>query len=44
MNGLRDLYQRFGTVDTTGSMYDDEYDDTYDDDVAIEEAGEAEQR
>lgn len=41
---LRDLYHRFGTVDTTGSMYDDEYDDTYDDDLAIEEAGESEQR
>lgn len=44
VKGLRDMYHRFGTVDTTGSMYDDEYDDTYDDDLAIEEAGEAEQR
>ncbi|KAJ1522168.1 hypothetical protein ONE63_002478 [Megalurothrips usitatus] len=44
VQGLRDLYHRFGTVDTAGSMYDDEYDDTYDDDLAIEEAGEAEQR
>lgn len=44
VEGLRDMYHRFGTIDTTGSMYDDEYDDTYDDDLAIEEAGEAEQR
>ncbi|XP_034256178.1 activating signal cointegrator 1 complex subunit 2 isoform X2 [Thrips palmi] len=44
VKALRDLYHRFGTVDTTGSMYDDEYDDTYDDDLAIEEAGEIEQR
>ncbi|KAK3907745.1 Activating signal cointegrator 1 complex subunit 2 [Frankliniella fusca] len=44
VKGLRDMYQRFGTVDTAGSMYDDEYDDTYDDDLAIAEAGEVEKR
>lgn len=44
VKNLRDMYHRFGTVDTVGSMYDDEYDDTYDDDLAIEEAGEVEQR
>ena len=27
---FRDMYTKFGLIDTQGSMYDDEYDDTYD--------------
>lgn len=28
---LKEVYQKFGSVDTEASLYDDEYDDTYDD-------------
>lgn len=40
---FRDMYSKFGLIDTEGSMYDDEYDDTYDDqDVSVGEEGDLE--
>lgn len=42
---FRDMYSKFGLIDTEGSMYDDEYDDTYDDqDVSVGEEGDLERR
>lgn len=40
---FRDMYTKFGVIDTEGSMYDDEYDDTYDHlDVSVGEEGDLE--
>jgi hypothetical protein len=40
---FRDMYSKFGLIDTEGSMYDDDYDDTYDDqDVSVGEEGDLE--
>lgn len=42
---FRDMYTKFGIIDTEGSMYDDEYDDTYDHlDVSVGEEGDLERR
>ncbi|XP_069705636.1 activating signal cointegrator 1 complex subunit 2 [Periplaneta americana] len=42
---FRDMYNKFGIVDTEGSMYDDEYDDTYDLlDVSVGDEGDLERR
>ncbi|PSN41849.1 hypothetical protein C0J52_16232 [Blattella germanica] len=42
---FREMYTKFGLVDTEGSMYDDEYDDTYDHlDVSVGEEGDFERR
>ncbi|KAJ9593726.1 hypothetical protein L9F63_014699, partial [Diploptera punctata] len=41
----REMYTKFGLVDTEGSMYDDEYDDTYDHlDVSVGDEGDIERR
>lgn len=40
---MRDRYTLYGSVETTGSMYDDEYDDTYEDQDVCVEAGDNEQ-
>jgi hypothetical protein len=40
---FRDMYSKFGVLDTEGSLYDDEYDDTYDNvDVSVGEEGDLE--
>lgn len=40
---FRDMYSKFGCIDTEGNMYDDEYDDTYDNlDVSVGEEGDLE--
>ncbi|PNF14341.1 hypothetical protein B7P43_G05576 [Cryptotermes secundus] len=42
---FRDMYAKFGVIDTEGSMYDDEYDDTYDHlDVSVGDEGDLERR
>jgi hypothetical protein len=40
---FRDMYAKFGVIDTEGSLYDDDYDDTYDClDVSVREEGDLE--
>lgn len=40
---FRDMYTKFGVIDTEGSLYNDEYDDTYDYlDVSVREEGDLE--
>ncbi|XP_021932791.1 activating signal cointegrator 1 complex subunit 2 isoform X2 [Zootermopsis nevadensis] len=42
---FRDMYTKFGVIDTEGSLYNDEYDDTYDYlDVSVREEGDLERR